>query len=725
MQGSDWRAYMWLCFVALAVHLPALSGWYRFDPIYLVSGVTDGTWHSNGLLHGFPWLDPNAGVTTQALGSLAARDWLHGVLPGWNPYSGIGLPLAAEGQTPAFFLPFVLLLALPHGLLALRIVLMMLAGCFTFTLLRHLRAGVLPALTGAMLFELNGTFAWFAHGPIMPVAFLPLMLLGLEQARTGKIPFTLAAGIAWSFLSGFPETAVLDLSLAATWGALRTIQAAQPAAYVGRCSVAAAAGLLIAAPAMWPFLEALPRAFVGKHLAGLGGSLWPGSLALALLPGILGNPLSVTDAPASIMGLWWRAGGYLPLGAGAVALTALRLRGPDVALRATLAAFVVLTAARAAGLPAAIALFGAVPLLRQAMVHTYIWPAWCMAAAILAGFALQDFRENRRLPVLVAGAAAACLAVMSIWLAAPAIGWMMRAPPPLYHPMEWVAAYVTLAILLLALLAGTATIFRERTAAFLLGGQSAALFGFWLLAGPHGRTPDDGAIRFLQTHLGLGRVVGFGPLVPNYGAMFGLAQVGYNALPIPSSWAVAAQNLQPGSDSIVLYEGTLPEAPRLRTAIAAYEALGAAYALTWPGENLNAAVPAASLVYHGTVMNIWSLPAPAPYMEAPGCALRPLGRSAADVTCPAATHFMRRELFDPGWHAQANGSDVSVQPAGLFQTIALPAGATRVTFAYAPPFIGWAWAGFAAGVLLLIGATLHDRRGGALNASAPIPLCGS
>jgi hypothetical protein len=168
-----------LALLPVLAHLPALTPWFRFDPLYVVSGLTPGTWQTNGWLAGYPgWIDGNAGVTTEALGRFAAREWLAGRVPWWNPYSGVGLPLAAEGQTTALFLPFGLLLALPHGLLLLRITLSALAGLFTQALLRRLGMGVPAAFLGAVLFELNGTFAWFAHGPIMPVAFLPAPAAG-------------------------------------------------------------------------------------------------------------------------------------------------------------------------------------------------------------------------------------------------------------------------------------------------------------------------------------------------------------------------------------------------------------------------------------------------------------------------------------------------------------------------------------------------------------------
>jgi hypothetical protein len=692
-----------LVLVPVLVHLPALSGWYRFDPIYLVSGLTDGTWQTNGPLRGYPWLDANAGVTTEALGALVARDWLRFSLPWWNPYSGVGMPLAAEGQTTAFFLPFNLLLALPQGLLLLRMVLMALAGCFAFALLRRLRLGVGPALTGAMLFALNGTFGWLAHGPIMPIAFLPLTLLGLEQGRAGKFPFATAAGVAWSFLAGFPETAALDMLLAAAWGAVRLAQGPGRAAYAARCGAAAAAGLLIAAPAIWPFLEALPRDFLGEHAGSVGYGFAAANVAQGLFPAILGNPLSAGGAPGAVTAAWSRAGGYVPLCVVVLALAALRRDGPERALRWTLAAFVAVTAARALMVPGAVALFGLVPLLRQAMVHTYIWPAWSLAAAVLAAFSLQDFMDGRRPNLVPAAAVGGALAVAALGAAQPAVAWLLRHPPPYYHPVWSVTAGVLLAAGVLVLLRGAPAVWRARMAAALPVGQAALLFGFWQFAGPHGRVPDVAAVRTLQAHAGLGRVVSFGPLVPNYGAMFGVAQVDFNALPVPAAWErFARATLRPDSDGINFYDGALPSAARLQALLPRLAAMGVAYALTWPGEDLGARVAGPTLVYAGKAMRIWALPSPAPYADAPGCVLRPVDRLTFGASCGAPSRLLRRELFDPGWRASVNGRAVPVGQEEIFQTVDLPVGDSAVRFAYAPPGIAAAWVGCAAGFLLLV-----------------------
>jgi hypothetical protein len=705
------------------VHAPALCGWYRFDPIYLVSGLAEGTWQSNGLLPGYPWADPNAGVTTQALGALAAGDWLHLQLPWWNPYSGIGLPLAAEGQTPAFFVPFVLLLALPHGLLALRMLLMALAGLFTFALLRRLRLDLLPSLVGALIFELNGTFALFAHGPIMPVAFLPLVLLGLEQARAGSFPLATVLGVAWSFLSGFPETAALNMLLAAAWGACRLAQSPDRAGYALRAGGAAASGLLIAAPAIWPFLEALPREYLGQHTAASTAGLLPANLALLVFPTLFGNPYAAPHPPADVAAAWARTGGYICLAQMALAVAALRRRAPEFWLRVVLAGFALLTAARAALLPAAVAMFGMVPLLRQAMVHTYIIPAWSLIAAVLAATTIQDWRRHGPIPTLPAALAAGAIGIAAMVFAWPGMAALRATHLPHYQPSLTIAAGALATTAVLALIAGKPTATRQALLAAVIAAQSGALFLVPALSGTHGRRLDTRAIRFLQAHAGLGRVVSFGPLVPNYGAMFGVAQLNHNALPLPATWVRAIQPLHPG-DPINFAEGALPDPARLRTLLPQFAALGATYALTWPGE----AIPGAAQAYAGTAMTIWALPNTAPYAEAPGCEVHPQDRLVFTLRCRAPAHFLRRELFWPGWRATVNATPVPVRPDGIFQAIDLPPGASIVRFRYTPPFEALAWCcAWLAGALVAVAgmcrlaprAALAEDRTRAANGAAP------
>ena len=140
----------------IALQVPLWLLGLSTDPIWFYSSIVSG---AHGV-PGSPCLDPNAGFTSRALGHLVAWDWLHGVIPWWNPYTGIGVPLAGELQPGAFFLPFNLLLILKEGLLWQRIAMQTVAGLAAYALLRELGLSRLAAFLGGALFAVNGVIAW-------------------------------------------------------------------------------------------------------------------------------------------------------------------------------------------------------------------------------------------------------------------------------------------------------------------------------------------------------------------------------------------------------------------------------------------------------------------------------------------------------------------------------------------------------------------------------------
>jgi hypothetical protein len=365
-----------------------------------------------------------------------------------------------------------------------------------------------------------------------------------------------------------------------------------------------------------------------------------------------------------------------------------------------------------------------VPLLRQAAVHSYIWPTWSLAASVLAALALQDWRAGRRPSVRFACGVALCMALAGLWLAMPAVDWLVRHPPPFYHPARAVADGLAIAALPLGLMLGPASRWRQCLAAALPALQGCALCAFWLLAGPHGRVLDAGALGFLRQNIGTGRVVTFGPLVPNYGAMFGIAELAHNALPVPTAWVDAARSrLQPRSNGVLLYEGDLPDAASVQRLLPAYVAMGASYALTWRGESLAARYPDARLAYAGPVMSVWKLPAPIPFAAAPGCSVQQRSRLETALDCTAASVLTRLELFDPGWRATVNGGPTTVRRNDIFQSVPVPARHSEVRFTYAPPGIAAAWAACGAGILFLFLAAwpLLARRCFLADDAAPYP----
>ena len=225
----------------------------------------------SGILPGTPFLDGNACQTTLSLGHLAAEDWLHGILPWWNPYTGVGLPLASEMQPAAFFLPFILLLHFHSGVLLIKLAMQMLAGLACFGFLRQVGVARGPAVLGSVLFQCNGTFAWYADAPMLPIAFLPLLLLGLERARTdasadrrgGEAMIALA--IAFSLLAGHPEVALLDGLLGLAWAAfrIRGLSRRCGVAFIWKMAAGGLAGLALAAPVLIPFLQDLRVSTLG------------------------------------------------------------------------------------------------------------------------------------------------------------------------------------------------------------------------------------------------------------------------------------------------------------------------------------------------------------------------------------------------------------------------------------------------------------------------------
>jgi hypothetical protein len=141
----------------------------------------------------------------------------------------------------------------------------------------------------------------------------------------------------------------------------------------------------------------------------------------------------------------------------------------------------------------------------------------------------------------------------------------------------------------------------------------------------------------------------------------------------------------------------------------AYEAMGAAYALTWPGEDLAARFPGAIQAYAGKAMTVWALPAATQYATAPGCVVQSRGRLMVSTNCVAPSRLTRLELFDPGWRAMANGNSTPMNRDSLFQTVAVPAGESTVSFDYVPPGTDTALTCCAAGLGLLLWAMLSRR----------------
>jgi hypothetical protein len=607
MRPDDTRALLLILLAVLLVNAPAVTGWLDPDPMLVLSGLAHAG--RDGLLPGGPgWTDPNTGTTTQALGHLSALEWLRGAIPWWNPYSGVGLPLAAIMQPSSLFLPFVLLLAFQKGVLALKIAMQILAGAATYGLLRRLDLSCLAALAGGLIYAMNGTFGWHgAYAPALPPAFLPLILLGVENAaaaardrRPGGVAL-LAAGLAWSLYAGFPETAYAGGLLAGAWSLLLVAgpaAAGRRLAVLLRIAAGGLLGLLLAAPILLPFAEYMNGATLGPRHGGFGLFAYPPRFtALAFFPHIFGLPsgLWTYDTENVTPNLFALNGGWLGLSVPFLAALAALTPGRHRALRWLLAGWIVVNFAKTMAVPGLTGLVNLIPGIALIPWFRYGPPGWEMAGTVLAALAVDDWRRGTAPPAwraVLAGALVLATAAATLAAGLPVFRSLLRTTP---YYAAYLGASVGGALVLLAVLA---LVWRQPPrgrwrAAMLVAAtlEPALLFFTPMLAGRRDIALDLGSVAFLQRHLGLQRFVSWGAIQANYGAYWHIAGLNYEYIPLPPDWLDHVLSTLDPQAAIFAWRGQVPAGPDgkplgpsgLRALVPAYEADGVKYVVVRPG----------------------------------------------------------------------------------------------------------------------------------------------
>ena len=600
---AEYRVILVIGAIPFVLLIPALLHLITENPAIvrsmLAKNVIPGP--SPGTAH----IDPNIGFTTQALGHLDATDILRGVLPWWNPYSGAGLPLAAELQN-ASFLPFTLLLAL-HGGLGIELehaLAQATAGIGTYLLLRSLGLSRSASFVGGILFTLNGTFAWFGDDPSLTLTFIPWVLLGVEvaiqqtrqhQRRSWQL---LALATALILLAGFPETVYVAMLLAGVYTLLRLSYLAprDRLGALGKIALGLSAGAMASAIALGPFLEALPREYLGVNA---GGALSKAHLPLqgvsqGLLTPYIAGPIFGFRAilPSWTISMWSNVGGFVSIALILVALYGLVTRFDRLSIG--LALLVAVLAGRTYGVAPFSTLFNLVPESGRVAVFRYANPSWELALIILATRGLDALITNRtrhRLGILVA-AVAAVLAAWLLYAQRTTLQALLDTP----QTHAWTlwsligAGVVTIAIL-------GALAIRQRHGAILgsiLVVNALVLYCIPIAANPRAGTVDHGLLAFVHKHLGDYRVYSLAVFQPNYSAYYHIASVDYNYLPIPSDTAAwINKNLEPGfRQGAEIFNGAnLPTATAqpwvatLDLALKSYEAMGVREVIVPNGTN--------------------------------------------------------------------------------------------------------------------------------------------
>jgi hypothetical protein len=724
--SPSFRDRLLLALLPILVQLPALLHVIDGDPLTVLSGL--GVGGRPGVLSGLPWIDPNIGTTVQSLGHAAAQVWLSGDVPWWNPYAAIGVPLAAEMQPSALFLPFVLLLHFADGIIYLRVTLGIISGLATYELLRELGLCRAARMTGAVMFAFNGTAAWLPDAPVHAATFLPLILLGIERARRHAVDarplgwLWCATGLALSLYAGFPETAYIDGLFAGVWSLLRLAAPGRGehlwpmrALLLGKLITAAVISLLVSLPCIVPFVSFIDQSDVGIH-AGTAFSTWAlpaGAFPMYLAPYLYGPIFAFAAFGAhgltGPVAAFWNVGGYVGCTVAFLALVGvLGARRGQPGLRMFLGLWIVTALAKTAALPGLTDAINLIPLMSITAFYRYAGPSWSMAAIILAALAIDDWRRGclPRRRLLVGALIASLLLGAALWAALPTVRLLWPEPGYRPFPVAAVAWVLTVFAILPLLMWRRPTQLRLAALVGVASVDAIAMFALPQLSAPRGVTIDRAPIGFLHANLGLQRFFTLGPIGPNYGAYFGLASINDNMTPVPRIWANHVRTvLDPAADPAVFagVEGNRAPGSDVKDVflqrLDQYSALGVRYAVTFRGAGSMLTDRGLPRVFRDSQVDIFALPNPAPYFSTePACALEPKGRWAVAASCEVPATLTRRELAYPGWSATVDRLPVQMGTTGLFQTVPLPAGRSYVRFAYAPPHITLAYLGTVLGL---------------------------
>jgi hypothetical protein len=707
------------------------------NPINQVSGL--GATVQPGPLPGENNIDPNIGFTSQALGHRAAVDWLHGEIPWWNPYEGVGAPLAGEMQAAAFF-PLNLFNLLPGGQVYFRLTLEVLAGFGTYLLLRRFTRSNLPAVVGGVAFALNGTFSWMFHAPGNPIAFLPFLLLGVEWAREGALNrrrkgwALIAVALALSLYAGFPEVAFIDGLLAVLWCVARALGLPRRslASYAQSLALGAGVAVLLAAPIIVAFADYLPNADIGGHggafaRASLGATT---ALPAQVMPYLFGPIFGFAGQdPTQLVGFWGNIGGYLGVSLCVLALVGVAGQRYRV-LRIALALWVVVGLARLVGVSWALDIINTIPGVKSTAFYRYAPPSWELAIVVLAVFGLDDVLQRSARKSVVLGAGLAMVAICLLcWHAAQPVFDALEGVP---HSHSWALASLAwaLAVTLVVVVFCLLIEFRAGGSRMIRFAQIAvvtvvildvfAMFVVPQFSAPRNSSIDTKPVNYLERHLGQNRFFTLGPLAPDYGSYFGLSSLAVNDVPVPKSFqAYVPKYLDPNVDPLVftgssaLNPGGSTPAQEFVDHLSAYEAVGVKYILLPSGTTLPGDGATLPQVFSDATARILELPHPLPLFGSHGgaCAVQPMSETAVSVKCRRPSRIEYRELSMPGWHASVDGQPVPLGRDGpIFQSVEVHAGTSNIEFGFTPPHATLALAGFIVGLGLLVVASPGIRR---------------
>ena len=342
---------------------------------------------------------------------LVSEQVKEGLVPLWNPYMGVGQPLAGNMDSNAFNpLRFLLHLNPSPTMWDLFLLLRLyLAGLFAYLFLRAISLSHLGSLFSSLLFMLSGYFIFTIDMHHLDVeVFLPFMLLCYEKIiqKNSLLKWGLLCSLGTVFLlsGGQPQSAFLIFGLGFAYYFFRLLSSSEnrSAKVLGKFASAYiffhVLGFALTAPLLLPFYEFVNLS-VNNHDPRLGRAMglsynpYFSDLISFVTPYFLGP----------IHGSWlkdysWHilVRGYFGVTAAlfaiAAVLAALRGKSTGDSLIYFFATVLLLMMAKFYGFPL-VNRVGELPVANMVNFGKYMGPLMAFSAAVLAGMGLEKLAK--------------------------------------------------------------------------------------------------------------------------------------------------------------------------------------------------------------------------------------------------------------------------------------------------------------------------------------------
>ena len=263
-------AILWIVVLAGATLTPAFAHGWRIGTYDLLahSSLTSRA----GVIENGSYINSDPIVQMIPWTALAWTQVHHGILPLWNPYNGLGLPLAFNWQSAPFGIASLIGYLFPadYAYTAAVVATLIIAGAGGYVLGRILRLGLLGAVMVATVFELSGPLiAWLGYPQAQVMSWGGwLFAAGILVVRGNRrVPaITLfAVVLACAIYAGHPETLIVFVGGTGVFLITLLVFRSLPSRFgfdsgpicrpVINLAIATVAGVALAAPLLLPALQ--------------------------------------------------------------------------------------------------------------------------------------------------------------------------------------------------------------------------------------------------------------------------------------------------------------------------------------------------------------------------------------------------------------------------------------------------------------------------------------